>query len=148
MLPQSNWTLARWVLSSVARKALAAATILAVASCADPAAAGEAAPVAVRVAVAAEGVAPADTMKLMDFFNAQGIVTGRGRRMAAGDFEATFELTMARKDVGLMVETAGPLPLALLPALAARMEALIAAGHGQQDLGVLAADAIAAARAY
>jgi len=97
---------------------------------------------------AAEGVAPADTMKLMDFFNAQGIVTGRGRRMAAGDFEATFELTMARKDVGLMVETAGPLPLAMLPALAARMEALIAAGHGQQDLGVLAADAIAAARAH
>ena len=40
---------------------------------------------------------------------------GRGKKMAARDYSATFELTMARKDVRLMLETAGVLPLATLP---------------------------------
>ena len=41
--------------------------------------------------------------------------------MAAGDFTPSFELAMARKDVRLMIETAGDKPLAALPAIAARM---------------------------
>jgi 3-hydroxyisobutyrate dehydrogenase-like beta-hydroxyacid dehydrogenase len=62
----------------------------------------------------------------------------RGPKMARGDFVATFELAMARKDVRLMVETAGAAPLGVLPAIAARMDAFIAAGHGGDDMGVLA----------
>jgi hypothetical protein len=49
---------------------------------------------------------------------------------------------MARKDVRLMLETAGARPMAVLPGIAARMDALIAAGHGQQDVGVIAMDAV------
>jgi 3-hydroxyisobutyrate dehydrogenase-like beta-hydroxyacid dehydrogenase len=61
----------------------------------------------------------------------------RGERMARGDFTATFELGMARKDVRLALETVGGVPLAVLPAIAARMDALIAAGYGADDLGAL-----------
>jgi 3-hydroxyisobutyrate dehydrogenase len=57
--------------------------------------------------------------------------------MIAGDFSPTFELAMARKDVRLMMETAGRLPLATLPGIAARMDALIADGRGADDLAVM-----------
>jgi hypothetical protein len=49
---------------------------------------------------------------------------------------------MARKDVRLMQETAGDRPLAALPSMAARMDQLIAAGHGAQDCCVLGIDAV------
>jgi len=61
----------------------------------------------------------------------------RGAKMARGDFNATFELSMARKDTRLAVETAGGAKLAVLPAIAARMDELIAAGHGADDLGII-----------
>ena len=50
---------------------------------------------------------------------------------------------MARKDVRLMLETAGDRPLAALPAVAARMDQLIAAGHGAADVSILGIDAVA-----
>jgi 3-hydroxyisobutyrate dehydrogenase-like beta-hydroxyacid dehydrogenase len=56
--------------------------------------------------------------------------------MSAGNFTPGFELTMARKDVRLMLETAVG-PLAVLPGVADRMDTLIAEGHGDQDMGVL-----------
>lgn len=67
---------------------------------------------------------------------------GRGMSMAKGNFTPTFELSMARKDVELMLKTAGGLPLAALPGIAARMDALVAAGHGDRDASVLAIDSI------
>ncbi len=88
-------------------------------------------------------LAPMDAIALTDFFNPATIIAGRGRKMAAGDFSASFELAMARKDVRLMLETAGDQPLAVLPGLAARMDALIAEGYGAADVGVLAKDAVA-----
>ena len=48
---------------------------------------------------------------------------------------------MASKDVQLMLETAGDRPLAVLPGIKARMETLIAAGHGAQDASVMGIDA-------
>jgi 3-hydroxyisobutyrate dehydrogenase len=88
------------------------------------------------VASAAD-VAPRDAIKVIDYFNPSALISGRGRNMAAGNFTPMFELFMARKDVRLMKETAGDLPLAVLPSLAARMDALIAEGHGDEDLAVL-----------
>jgi 3-hydroxyisobutyrate dehydrogenase-like beta-hydroxyacid dehydrogenase len=85
------------------------------------------------------GIGPADAMKLLEFFNPAGVIAGRGKKMAAGDYSATFELTMARKDIRLMIETAGAEPLATLPGLAARMDAKIAEGRGHEDIGVIAA---------
>jgi 3-hydroxyisobutyrate dehydrogenase-like beta-hydroxyacid dehydrogenase len=83
-------------------------------------------------------IAPADALELLGTFNSAGIITGRGRKMAQGDFTASFELTMARKDVRLMLETAGDRPLALLPSLAARMDDVIADGFGADDFSVIA----------
>ena len=87
-------------------------------------------------------IAPTEALKLLEFFNPGNILQGRGRTMAAGAFEASFELTMARKDVRLMIETAGDLPLAVLPSLAARMDAVIAEGFGASDFAVIAKDAV------
>ena len=83
------------------------------------------------------GVAPDDALRLLDYFNPAAILAGRGRNMAKGNFAPAFELVMARKDVRLMMETANGTPLITLPAIAARMDALIGAGLGGQDLGVI-----------
>ncbi len=91
-------------------------------------------------------VSPDDALELLGTFNASSIIGGRGKKMAQGDFAASFELTMARKDVRLMMETAGDLPLSLLPSLADRMDALIDLGHGAQDFSVVAKEAVDLAR--
>ncbi len=88
------------------------------------------------------GVAAPDAIGLLEVFNPANIVKGRGAKMAQGDFTPSFELPMARKDVRLMMETAGELPLAVLPALAARMDAAIAAGWSAEDFSVIARDVI------
>lgn len=90
----------------------------------------------------ASQVDPQDAIKLLGMLDLNGMVAGRGVNMAKGNFEASFELDMARKDVRLMLETAGSRPLAALPAIAARMDQLIAAGHGAKDACVLGIDAV------
>jgi 3-hydroxyisobutyrate dehydrogenase-like beta-hydroxyacid dehydrogenase len=63
----------------------------------------------------------------------------RGQRMARGETTpASFELTMARKDVRLMTEAARGGPLLVLPAIAARMDDVIADGRGGHDLAAIA----------
>jgi 3-hydroxyisobutyrate dehydrogenase len=88
------------------------------------------------------GVAPEDALRLLDFFNPAAIIAGRGRNMAKRNFAPAFELVMARKDVRLMMESANGAALITLPAIAARMDALIAEGLGAQDLGVIGKDAV------
>ena len=78
-----------------------------------------------------------DAINVLELFKTPGIIAGRGRNMATGNFAASFELTMARKDVRLMMETVGNGPLTVLPGLASRMDALIGEGHGTEDLAVL-----------
>jgi len=88
-------------------------------------------------------VAPLDVLaKLQEYFNPANIVAGRGKSMAAGNYAPGFELTMARKDLGLMLETAGDAPLTSLPGIAARIDDLIAQGYGAEDLAALGRDAI------
>ena len=90
------------------------------------------------------GVPPTDAIRIMDFFNPAAIISGRGKNMAAGNLAPSFELAMARKDLRLMIETAGATPLIALPGVAERMDALIAQGHGADDLGVIGKHATAA----
>lgn len=90
----------------------------------------------------ASSVAAEDSIKLLGLLDLNAIVAGRGANMAKGNFTPTFELVMARKDVRLMLETCGDRPLAALPAVAARMDQLIAAGHGAMDPSVLGIDAV------
>ncbi len=82
-------------------------------------------------------------IELFSKFNPASTIGLRGARMAKGDYAASFELTMARKDVRLMLEEAeGGAPLVVLPALAARMDHLIGEGYGAFDVGVLSIDAV------
>lgn len=90
----------------------------------------------------AGGVAGADAIKLLGLFDVNAMIATRGLNMAKGNFAPSFELAMARKDVRLMLETAGDRPLAALPGIAARMDRLIAAGHGAKDASVVGIDAL------
>lgn len=90
----------------------------------------------------ASNVSADDAIRTLGFFDLNSLVSGRGAAMAKGNFTASFELTMARKDVRLMLETAGSRPMSALPAVAARMDQLIAAGHGADDASVLGIDAV------
>ncbi len=90
----------------------------------------------------AGGVAPEDAIKLLGTLDLNAVVAARGTTMASCNFKPTFELAMARKDVQLMLDTAGELPLAALRSVAARMDQLIASGYGAEDAGVLAIDAV------
>lgn len=89
----------------------------------------------------ASSVDGADAVKLLGLLDWNGIVGTRGMNMAQGRFAVSFEMAMARKDVGLMLETAGARPMAVLPGIAARMDRLIAAGHGADDCTLIAGDA-------
>src|SRR5205823_12688481 len=85
------------------------------------------------------GIPPADGLAVFSKFQPAGVIKGRGEKMARGDFSASFELTMARKDMRLMLEAADGQPMVVLPAIAERMDEAIAKGHGQEDLGAIAA---------
>lgn len=90
-------------------------------------------------------VSPADASKLFDMFNPGATIGARMKRMTDAKFEdASWELSMARKDARIMIEEAGRkhVPLAVLPAIAARMDAVIAEGHGSDDWTVIAKDAL------
>jgi 3-hydroxyisobutyrate dehydrogenase-like beta-hydroxyacid dehydrogenase len=87
------------------------------------------------------GIDPREAYTLFRDFNPSGQVTGRGKRMAEGDYvPAMFELAAARKDIRLMLESADAsgATLHVLPAIAARFDEFIAAGFGGDDLGVVA----------
>ncbi len=89
------------------------------------------------------GVAPIDALTLFDDFNPGGQIQARGERMAKGEFTpAGFELTAARKDIRLMLESAAANGgnLHVLPAIAARFDQIIAAGYGADDVAAVAAD--------
>ena len=61
------------------------------------------------------GVSPEDAIGVFSRFNAGAALSARAQKIAHGDFSASFELTMARKDMRLMLDAAGPEPLVSLP---------------------------------
>jgi 3-hydroxyisobutyrate dehydrogenase len=90
-------------------------------------------------------MAPADAIALFDHFNPGAMTAARARRMASGDYATpSWELAMARKDAGLVLAEAelAEVALLLVPTIAARMDALIARGHGHDDWSVLGKDAL------
>jgi 3-hydroxyisobutyrate dehydrogenase len=88
----------------------------------------------------ATGVSTADAMALFDAFNPGAALPMRAAKVGAGDLTPSFELTMARKDVRLMIEEAERhgVTLAVMPAIAALMDGAIAAGNGAYDSSVVA----------
>lgn len=86
-------------------------------------------------------VPPDRAREIFSIFDPGPALAMRAPKMARREWsEPSFELAMARKDVRLMLEAAGDVPLAVLPGLAARMDELIARGHGRDDVSVLAVD--------
>ena len=88
-------------------------------------------------------VGPPGVKKLLALFNPGASAPVRLERITEGDFGSpSWELTMARKDARLMLEEAerGGVSLAILPTIAARMDAVIAQGHGGHDWTVIAKD--------
>jgi 3-hydroxyisobutyrate dehydrogenase-like beta-hydroxyacid dehydrogenase len=83
-----------------------------------------------------------DAITLLKMLDLNAMLAGRGVNMAKGNFAASFELTMARKDVQLMLSTTGNRPMAVLPCIASRMDKLIEQGHGAMDASVIGFDAV------
>jgi 3-hydroxyisobutyrate dehydrogenase len=88
------------------------------------------------------GIAPTDALAVFSKFQPGGLIKSRGEKMARGDFSASFELTMARKDMRLMLEAGAGEPMTVLPGIAKAMDEAIAKGHGHEDLGVIAAELV------
>lgn len=86
-----------------------------------------------------------DVKNLFDTWNPGALLPGRLARMTAGNFDnPSWELNMARKDAGLMMDEANKnnVPLQVIPAVAAEMDRWIEKGHGGNDWTVIAKDAI------
>ena len=80
-----------------------------------------------------------DDGQTLDALGAFSPMTERmGRRVAShGTSETTFELAMARKDIGLLLTEANSDGLSMLPGLAEAMDALISAGAGADNYTVV-----------
>ncbi len=90
------------------------------------------------------GIDPVEAHTLFDDFDPGTQVKGRGKRMAEGDYIPQFELSAARKDVRLMLESAAAVGAVLhtLPAIARLQDEAIEAGHRADDLGAIADPAL------
>jgi 3-hydroxyisobutyrate dehydrogenase len=87
------------------------------------------------------GITPVEAHALFADFKLTGAVDIRGKNMAEGNFAPAWELTMARKDVRLMLEEGARHAVGydVLPQIAAFFDRAIAAGHGPEDVGAVAA---------
>jgi 3-hydroxyisobutyrate dehydrogenase-like beta-hydroxyacid dehydrogenase len=86
----------------------------------------------------ANGIDPLQTLEVFNHFQLLSGIPIRGQRMASGNTTpASFELSMARKDVRLMTEAARGAALLVLPTIARRMDEVIAAGKGDHDLAAI-----------
>lgn len=89
----------------------------------------------------AVGIPAAEAYSLFEQFNPGAALVARAARVDKGPYlPASFETTMARKDVRLMMEEAqrGGVELLLMPAMAAMFDAAIARGEGALDCGAAA----------
>jgi len=85
---------------------------------------------------AKSGVTPEEIISLFEQFGPTAAGMGK-RALRASDEPVGFEMSMARKDVGLMLETGGS-ELMLLPVIAEAMDRAIAEGDGGADFTTLA----------
>lgn len=91
----------------------------------------------------ATGIAPAEVAGLFEHFNPGAASPARFRRLIDMPYDdPSWALAMARKDAGLVqaeVARAG-LELSIVPAIAARMDTLLAEGHAEADWTIFARD--------
>ncbi len=93
----------------------------------------------------AHGIKADEIGNLFNNWNPGAMVPARLKKITEGKFnEPSWELNMARKDAGLMMNAAkeAGINLAIIPAIAAVMDQWIAKGHGNDDWSVIAKDSI------
>jgi 3-hydroxyisobutyrate dehydrogenase len=86
-----------------------------------------------------------DIFMLFESWNPGALAPARLKKMTSGNFDQpSWELTMARKDAGLMMNEAklGGTSLVALPAIAAEMDRWIEKGHGHEDWTVIGKDGL------
>ena len=83
------------------------------------------------------GLSPQEAYELFSFYDVTGQISGRAKRMADGDFDATWTLDMALKDARLM-QSAAHQPLSVIDAVAQALVNASERGLGERDLGALA----------
>lgn len=91
------------------------------------------------------GIPAGDVSALFDSWNPGATMPVRLKRIIEGNFnQASWELNMARKDAGLMMEAAknGGTKLSVIPEIASEMDRWIEKGHGNDDWSVIAKDSI------
>ncbi len=94
-------------------------------------------------AIAKNGDVSADAvLGLFEHFDPRSTLRIRGANMAKGDYTTHWSAEMAKKDVGLMRDASAPQALAVLPAIAARLDEIIERGDGDRDIGALAMDVV------
>ena len=93
----------------------------------------------------AHGIKADELINLFNNWNPGAIIPARLKKITEGKFnEPSWELNMARKDAGLMINAAkeAGTHLAIIPAVADVMDQWIAKGHGNDDWSVIAKDSI------
>ena len=91
------------------------------------------------------GIPSGDVLALFDSWNPGASMPARLKRITEGNFrQASWELNMARKDAGLMMDAAkqSETKLFVIPAIATEMDHWIEKGHGSDDWSVIAKDSI------
>lgn len=93
----------------------------------------------------AHGIRAHEILNLFNSWNPGAAVPARLKKISEGKFnEPSWELNMARKDAGLMIDAAkeAGANLTIIPAIADAMDQWIAKGHGNDDWSVIAKDSI------
>ena len=78
---------------------------------------------------------------LLEVVNPSGVVQGRLKKIASNTFDqASWELSMSRKDARLMMEQAASAnkTLTIIPAVAKRMDTWLEKGYGKSDWTIIA----------
>lgn len=91
------------------------------------------------------GIKADEVLTLFNNWNPGAMVPARLKKIIEGKFnEPSWELNMARKDAGLMINAANEagINLVIIPSIAAVMDQWIAKGHGSDDWSVIARDSI------
>ena len=91
------------------------------------------------------GITTGEVSQLFSLWNPASMLHARIAKMTGDTFDQpTWELAMARKDAGLMIQEAQQAgePLIVMPAIAADMDKWIAKGFGNNDWTVIGKDAV------
>lgn len=85
------------------------------------------------------GLTRAQAYELFSHYDPSGQVHGRGKRMAAGDYEPTWTLETAHKDADLMLRSVDGARIPVIGSVAAELADAMRSGLGLKDLAAIAA---------